>query len=605
MKVPGKCIFFILFATSLYPATPETYFSLKKNVHSYSLQPYLYFFRDRSNSLTIDEIIKQDGAMFEYHEGRYPSFGFNFDAQWGKFLWKPGDDKNTNYFLVFNTTLIEDVTIYIVDQDGKYREIHQDAKKPFHERIVQSRKMIFPLNSPSKPEIVYFKVRTLETMEIPLLLFSPQGLARQLHSEMFFKGMYYGIVLFLLLYNFVILISIRDQSYFYYVFYLGSYILAQAGIDGFLDKILLPENYQLARNFRCYLASFIGVMTLRFASAYLDFPHRHPRLNLLYKYMIPVVLIPGLTQFFAGYKFGVPVTMFLMFFVALLQTLVGAYVAIRSNTGRFYFFAWFFFFAGVMIFSLQGANIFFPGLGVYAMQMGNAAEATILSFGLAYRVKMLQRENLNLRFKTLYDRTFPHFLFNSLASVIIILENRLYKKAADILTKLSELYQFITYKSFQETVSLKKELEFCEKYLSIMRIRFGDLIDFTFSIAGNIDDVQVPPFTIQPVIENAIKHGFENEGKMHIWVTITSPEKNSVIITVENDGRGLNENNPYSETLKNTLGCLEIFYETVNASIQNRDGGGVAVNIKFSGKKRATKSIVEKSTETNPFKKKH
>ena len=556
------------------------------DLNSYKLQPYLYFFTDHSKELTIEDILRREDELFTYHENNFPFFAYNYGAQWGKFTWDCSRSIPQRWYLLFDFFDLETVSVYVLTQNGISTHMELDANHPFAERIFPSRKPIFPIETDGSVMTVYFRVTTLETMELPLKLYTAEGLVRKKGADMFFKGGYYGIIIIIFLYNLFICISMRDRSYLYYVLYIAFFIVTQLSMDGFLHEHLFPEDYETARNIRIYMTSLLGIVTLLFASNFLDFRHRHPRLYILYIVLLPVVMLPATVQFLFGFQATSLVTMFLMFSIALIQIITSGILSLKNIMARYYFFAWFFFFIGVIFFSLRALNIYIPYVSAHGIQWGNAAEVAVLSFGLAYRMKILKNENENLKFSILHERTFPHFLFNSLSAVSGIINERLYKKAQKIIYELAELYQYVTYKSFQKLVSLKKELEFCEKYLFIMKERFDGLITYNFTLKGEIQKITVPPFTVQPILENVIKHGFQNNNAIQIDVTIEVRPRERTSITITNDGFPLADETVQGQTLQNIVSCLKLNYEYAGLVIKNGENGGVVTLLTFSGRKK-------------------
>ena len=144
-----------------------------------------------------------------------------------------------------------------------------------------------------------------------------------------------------------------------------------------------------------------------------------------------------------------------------------------------------------------------------------------------------QNSELNAKIQALQARIHPHFLFNSLNSVVSLIGSDP-DKAEQMLIDLSKLFRA----SFQELklVSLKDEITLCQSYLAIEKVRLGERLEVEWNIQqpDAIQQVSIPLLTLQPLIENSIFHGVEKKminAKVGILVEIL---QNQVTIVITN-----------------------------------------------------------------------
>jgi LytS/YehU family sensor histidine kinase len=100
----------------------------------------------------------------------------------------------------------------------------------------------------------------------------------------------------------------------------------------------------------------------------------------------------------------------------------------------------------------------------------------------------------------------PHFLFNTLNAISVLMTEDI-EKANQMLVRLSELLRVTLESSGRQQVSLKQELDFLERYLGIERIRFSDRLSVHIDVEPETLDACVPNLILQPLVENAIRHG--------------------------------------------------------------------------------------------------
>ncbi|MGW8317390.1 MAG: sensor histidine kinase [Bacteroidales bacterium] len=116
----------------------------------------------------------------------------------------------------------------------------------------------------------------------------------------------------------------------------------------------------------------------------------------------------------------------------------------------------------------------------------------------------LKRAHLALQYKSLRDQVRPHFLFNSLSSLVTLI-NTDPEKATRFVHKLSDVYRYLLEQRDAELVPLEEEVRFLEDYLFLQKIRFGESLRVTVSLES-LDRRMVLPLSLQMMVENAIKH---------------------------------------------------------------------------------------------------
>ena len=166
---------------------------------------------------------------------------------------------------------------------------------------------------------------------------------------------------------------------------------------------------------------------------------------------------------------------------------------------------------------------------------------------LFYRYKKKQIENrknlIEMELKVLRGQMKPHFIFNSLNSIQQNLLLKDFETTSNYITKFSKLLRNNLHYSSLEKINLKEEVDFLNNYLELEIYRFHNLFtyDFEFINIDNKEDIKLPAFMIQPVLENCIKHGFKftkEGGKINL---IFEQQSESLLkVTILDNGVGLN-----------------------------------------------------------------
>ena len=131
----------------------------------------------------------------------------------------------------------------------------------------------------------------------------------------------------------------------------------------------------------------------------------------------------------------------------------------------------------------------------------------------------------------------PHFLFNTLESIRYLVKFN--PKVADkTVVNLSKLLRY-SIQNTVDTVRFKEEFDFVKRYIEIMKVRFGERLEFNDNIPDEVKVVSVPKMIIQPIVENAVKYGFGEDVEVLNVEISAYTESGKVYITVRDDGVGI------------------------------------------------------------------
>lgn len=212
---------------------------------------------------------------------------------------------------------------------------------------------------------------------------------------------------------------------------------------------------------------------------------------------------------------------------------------------------------------------------------------TDISEELNDRIKSLRQA----QFRALQFQIDPHFLYNTLETIKwnAVAEMGLGNKTSKMLTKVARLYR-LGLENGDVIVPLKEELEFLKLYIEIVKIRFGDSIQFHWDIDEDLHNCNVIKMCLQPIVENAIQHGLRPKNYLGNITVSAWYEEECLRICVEDDGQNLNkeELDNLNEKLKTGAGFEEskvglrnvneriklIYGKKYGVHISNVDSGG-------------------------------
>jgi signal transduction histidine kinase len=132
----------------------------------------------------------------------------------------------------------------------------------------------------------------------------------------------------------------------------------------------------------------------------------------------------------------------------------------------------------------------------------------------------------------------PHFLFNTMSAISGLVGQDRATEAREVIRRLSDLLRRTLESGHADHTTVAREVEFLEDYLYIQRVRFSDRLDVGIDVADDARDCAIPPMLLQPLVENAVRHGVEaHEGRGRVQVTVVR-NNGSLRVVVGDSGRG-------------------------------------------------------------------
>jgi two-component system, LytTR family, sensor kinase len=174
----------------------------------------------------------------------------------------------------------------------------------------------------------------------------------------------------------------------------------------------------------------------------------------------------------------------------------------------------------------------------------------------------------------------PHFLFNTLNAIAALLKPKP-DAAENMVLQLADFLRLTLASTGRAEVTLREELDFLERYLAIEKTRFGDRLSTRFHINSEVLDARVPNLLLQPLVENAIRHGIARSAEARRVEVSATLEDGRLLLRVADDGPGLGAA-PVREGigLSNTRERLRhLFGEDFSLSYANAPGGGFAIEL--------------------------
>jgi signal transduction histidine kinase len=215
------------------------------------------------------------------------------------------------------------------------------------------------------------------------------------------------------------------------------------------------------------------------------------------------------------------------------------------------------------------------------------------ALALELHASELQSQLMRARLSAMKMQLQPHFLFNTLNAIMVLVRKQEAKQAEAMLARLSDLLRCVLEDAEAQEVSLRRELEYLQLYLSIEQVRFGDRLRVEVSADPEALDAAVPQFGLQPIVENAIRHGVGGSPSAGQIEVRAARVGDRLELSVTDDGPGFPESEsirsnggsgaagssePAGIGLANTRARLEQLYgKEAHLRIENGGRGGAVV----------------------------
>jgi PAS domain S-box-containing protein len=377
----------------------------------YILGSHLDILEDKAGNLTINEISAPELAgKFFPSPNEKPNWGFSPSVFWARFSAAGNFDPDQQWLLELDYSLLDHVDIYLPRADGSYLLKKSGDLLPFREREIQNRNLLVSLpQSALTGSPIYLRIASGSTISLPMTIWSARAFLKSDHNEQFLLGIYYGIILLVIVYSLLLLITLREISYLYHLLFIVNFGMFQIIMNGTAYEYLWPDRANW--NSQC-LPLFIGLSCLGialFSRKFLETTTTTPKLDqILRGIAIGSVIIASL-PFFCSYRTAIRLAAGTSLVTIITIIICGA---IRIGSGdrpaRYFMAAWSLFFLGIIVMVLRAFGLLNNDLiYLYGPQVGSALTVILLALALADRIKITEQHNAEAqeRYRSLFENS--------------------------------------------------------------------------------------------------------------------------------------------------------------------------------------------------------
>jgi two-component system, sensor histidine kinase LadS len=581
---------------------------IRPDLKRLALGTYIDILEDKTGRWTITDVVSGEvAALFVPSTVPAPGFGFTSSAYWVRFTVVNAFEEPMPWFLEVAYPSMDRIDMYLPSPSGEFLVKQAGDMYPFRMREVQHRNFIFSMLEPSYSQLTYYmRFQTLGAINIPLEMLSYAGLAEKSNTEQILLGIYHGAILVMLIYNFFIFLSIRDMSYLYYVLFNSGWVLAMLTLNGVAFQYLWPQLPWWANHSLLFFFCFSFTWGVQFTRTFLHTPQKTPRCDKVLWGLLAAGFLGMTAALFTSYTFSVRLTN-VIGMLSLLGWLIGFLCLLQgSRPARYYVLAWTALILGIAVLSLKNFGILpHNTFTIWAPQIGSATEITLLSLGLADRIKMLQREKEHIQGELLSTRLtmqeallkeVHHRVKNNLQVIASLLHLQSgYSTDTHVLEMFKESQQRVEsmgliHDKLAQSEHLTK-VDFAE-YIHTLCIHlfasYGVRLD---AIQLKIDveavtlgvDTAVPcGLILNELVTNALKHAFPDGQRGELRVHLYARETGRLLLQVSDNGIGFPTDVDFRHTPSLGLQLVCTLTEQLDGTIELESHQGTTVKIAFT-----------------------
>lgn len=383
------CLSLLFISTSVFAQNDGKVFQATEEPQL--IGEHLYLLEDKEGTLSFDDV---KDAEYLPLDKEVPNLNTSSSYFWLKFTVSNPSDINS---LVLNVAqpVLDELTFYYPDENGKYRKVEAGEKFDFDKRKYKEESYIFDLNTSDRPITYYVQIHSGEQLLLPFYIGKKQFALEDQNNRRVMFGIYAGLILVMFFYNLFILISTRDKSYLWYVLHTLFVGLTQASLQGYAFQYLWPGSSWLAHNSIFIFTCFVSLAGIEFLKVFLHTKENAPKLHKGLHVFSALYVVYFILSLFGVHSSLYGIILGTQSLVALYILGTGVYIYRKGFApAKFYLLAWGSLMVGIIVyvmtnFGVLPYNLFTNG----SLLIGSALEVALLSFALANKINLLTKEN--------------------------------------------------------------------------------------------------------------------------------------------------------------------------------------------------------------------
>ncbi len=355
---------------------------------------------------TLESVLAKENDTWQLSSQNNLNLGYKDQVLWIKFKLAPGLLQDRNQLIEIAYPHLDNISFYQIRNSAIIQQQTTGDTLPFNQRPVEHAHFLFPIiTEDSRNDTFVFRIQTSGTLQIPLKVWENEAFfihsskVEQIHAA------YYGILLVIITFNFVIFAALRERTYLYYCLSTFGYLSLISTLRGKTFQLFWPNMPQVQDFVMLTSTPSALIFSALFATSFLSLKRTN---NFLYKLLLIVAGLSGislLASFFIPYHTSIQISVLLAIPGCLVLLIAGPTQWYRGQkAARLYSIAWALLAAGGTLAALNKAGILpINFITEYGMEIGSALEAMILSVALAERLYREREDKVKAQSATIKE----------------------------------------------------------------------------------------------------------------------------------------------------------------------------------------------------------
>ena len=366
---------------------------------------HLDILEDPAGTVQFKDILENNDLPFVPSQSPAPGFGFTETTIWSKLTIQNSLEREIQYYLVIDYPPLDYLDFYYpasaISSGTIYKHYKTGDYRPFNNRPIKTRNYAFPISIPAKGQATYYlRIQTTGSVNIPITLQSPTYFNEDSGFTQILLGVYYGILLVMIIYMSFLFMTLKDKTYFYYVMFIICFLIFQISLNGTGFQYLW-QNQTWWGN-RAIPISIFGahLFASLFAQSILDTKTHTPRLHKIITGIIVFAIIGIIASFVWHYSLVIKVGVGGCLLLPILMYSGFRIMLTGYRPAYYYTLAWGISLLGILVLSLKSFGIL-PNVFIttWSSQIGTAWEVLILALALADRFHLMEEEKNRIQMK--------------------------------------------------------------------------------------------------------------------------------------------------------------------------------------------------------------
>ncbi|MEE2730717.1 MAG: 7TM diverse intracellular signaling domain-containing protein [Pseudomonadota bacterium] len=362
---------------------------------------HMEYWVDSDGESDIERVLALPAEVWTATEQHVPSMGFSADTHWFRFSTTNRTDMPLAMLLTSSYTSIDNMIFYVFHAGRMIDRYETGDLLAFDTRRIYNRNFILPVEFPPGETLqIYMQVQTEGIVQIPVVLRSLENYNEYEQHFLMAQGVYYGVVLIMVLYNLVLFASVRDSTYLLFVLGIGAYAIYQSSIHGLAFQYLWPGSPQFNQKAVIYGMALYGFAGCFFAVSFLrlKLQHRHYyRICTGFGCVFLVLFLMALLGV-APYHFTVRAAVGTSIVAGTTVFVIGILMLLQGyKLARFFVLGYASVLSLIVTQALTKTGVVQPNVFTeYAPEFGSVFQVLLLSFAMADRINLDREERLRM-----------------------------------------------------------------------------------------------------------------------------------------------------------------------------------------------------------------